>query len=76
MKTNMKIWVLRACRDPKWDTFDGHVVAAMSESEARALAADYTGCGGGEWLDAGSSSCERIDGVERVGVILSSFNAA
>ena len=57
-----------------YDCFDGHVVRASSEAEAREFCAKEAADEGPEvWLN--KSKVEELTGEGEVGLILSSFNA-
>lgn len=69
-----KLWVLK--RDPTvvgYDEYDGFVICAASEDEARTIAAKHAADEGmASWIAC--PVCVEIS-TERAGVILSSFNA-
>ncbi len=75
----MKLWLVsRNDEDMIYDAYDGHVIAAESEEEARAFAAQGAADEGKEvWSDGEKVKCELIGetlGADK-GVVLSSFNA-
>ena len=65
-------------RDYRWDCYDGHVIAADSEFEARSFAARNHGDeGAASWMTANSKIVLIGTAAPEVmaGLVLSSFNA-
>lgn len=59
-----------------YDAYDGHVIRAESESDARRLASECRGDEGPDvWLDPSRSSCMVLAADGPPGVILSDFHA-
>lgn len=59
---------------PRYDTMDCIIVRAVSEQEARNIAADNCGDEGKSvWLDKTLTSCTEITGEGQSGVVLRSF---
>lgn len=72
----MKLWLLSAAEWGGYDSFDAHVVRAVSEERARQLAAESPGDEGREvWLNLSSSTCIELNAAGDEGFVLSSFNA-
>jgi hypothetical protein len=74
----MKLWLLQETEHESnggWNTFDGFVIRAVSEAEARRQANCKSDAGDdGRWLDDERTTCEEIlsEGAPRV--VLGSFN--
>ena len=73
----MNIYVLEAIVDITYDCYDGHVVVANNDLEARKQCS--SGYEGKIWIDGEKSSIEHVghyEGMEKEPfVLLSSFNA-
>jgi hypothetical protein len=75
----MKLYLLANLGDVDYDSFDGFVVAASSEEEARSFANERPSDEGAIWQNEEKSSCSLIassvaEGVAK-GIILASYNA-
>jgi hypothetical protein len=83
----MNIYLIKAKQGTGYDSYDGHVVVAYTEHDARRNVphGDEVGWANGDkcpdfWTDDAHSSCEQIgtvlpDREHSTGAILSSFNA-
>lgn len=71
----MKLWLLTRTGDIGWDEYNGKVVRAETEFQARDIANQRTGDEGKIWGHITLVKCEEIpiDGAARE--ILASFNA-
>lgn len=71
----MKLWVLQAIKEVDWDEFDGFVVRAEDEAQAREIAeqtAKYEKQKG-FWLSAKTTTCKEVKVHGKAEVILSAF---
>ena len=70
-----RLYLLRPVESTSWDSARGFVVAATSDLQARAFAADRCGDEGpGVWTSSDRSTCQRIDDeVPPLGVVIRDF---
>ncbi len=71
----MKIYLLKAVNRVGYDEYDGFVVAAENETEARQIANDNSADDCRIWNDPLKVRCERLKHTLAKGLILGSFNA-
>lgn len=79
----MKLWLLKRLSEPDWNQYDGFVVRAADEAQARQLAHEAASEQDDQgniiyesedrwWLDATVTSCELISDTGKPEIILSS----
>lgn len=70
----MNIYVLKQLGPAGWDEYEGFVIVATSESNAREIASQHAPSEGRIWSDASKTSCDEVNDVQ-AGVVLAAFNA-
>ena len=74
----MNLYLLQRIEDDGniYDCYDGHVIRANSEAEARLMASKVSADeGSNTWLEPSSSTCIEIIPDGKVEIILSDFHA-
>ena len=74
-KLEMAIYLLVRTDHPWYDEYDGRVICADNEKQARTIANKSAGDEGQMWDDYSLVVCELIDPDGEHGEILASFNA-
>lgn len=70
----MQIYCLTLIDSVDWDEFDGKVIVAQNEADARRIANKHTGTEGKVWEDTAFVKCEIVN-TDKEGVVLESFCA-
>jgi len=71
----MAIYLLVRTDHTGYDEYDGRVICADSETQARAIANESVGNEGRMWDDLNRVTCEMVDPDGECGEVLASFNA-
>ena len=73
----MKLWLLKRPEDDcSWDEYDGFVIRAQNEVQARRIASENPGDEGASvWLSSVLSTCEELKNQGIPGIVLSDFMA-